>query len=411
MLRRLFLAVVVLFIVSVVLFGMLHALPGGLVRVQLGPRASHFAVQQLTIQEGLNKPLVVQFGVWAWNAVQGNLGFAYKLNEPVGTLLGLYLPRTLLLVGTALFLAIAIAVPLGIWQGYRRNRPDDYALSSLMLIFYAMPPFLLGVIFIVVFSIWTNVFPSTATNFGNGTVADLQALALPVFTLCLTSVSAYSRYMRSSTIDNLLSDYVRTALAEGASTMRMLMRHVLRNSLISIVTLFGLTLPFIVSGALIIEQLFNYPGMGLLFWNAAQQRDFPVLLGVTLVVTFVTVVGNLHATLTRAREPGWPSHQRGRKRQCRRTATPASERQRSGNRGGSHDRRRGHRADRGVAAGSCDVQGESARLGRPGCSGRDHALQLRRALVLPDQSGRDQPHLREHGAIRGPPARHLSGGV
>lgn len=295
--NRLMQAVVVLFIVSVVLFGMLHSLPGGLVRAQLGPRAPQFTVQQLTTQEGLNKPLPVQYGVWAWNAMQGRLGFSYKLNEPVGTLLGLYLPRTLLLVGTALFLAMAISIPLGMWQGYRRNRTEDYALSALMLIFYAMPPFLLGVIFILAFNIWINVFPSTATSFGNGLGADLQALALPVFTLCLTSVSAYSRYMRSSTIDNLLSDYVRTALAEGASTGRMLIRHVLRNSLVSIVTLFGLTLPFIVSGALIIEQLFNYPGMGLLFWNAAQQRDFPVLLGVTLVVTFVTVVGNLVADI------------------------------------------------------------------------------------------------------------------
>jgi peptide/nickel transport system permease protein len=293
--HRLLQAVVVLFIVSVVLFGMLHSLPGGLVRAQLGPRAPQFTVQQLTIQEGLNKPLPVQYGVWAWNAMQGKLGFSYKLNEPVGTLLGLYLPRTLLLVGSALFLAIAISIPLGMWQGYRRNRTEDYALSALMLIFYAMPPFLLGVIFILALNIWVNVFPSTATSFGTGLGADLQALALPVFTLCLTSVSAYSRYMRSSTIDNLLSDYVRTALAEGASTGRMLIRHVLRNSLISIVTLFGLTLPFIVSGALIVEQLFNYPGMGLLFWNAAQQRDFPVLLGVTLVVTFVTVIGNLVA--------------------------------------------------------------------------------------------------------------------
>jgi peptide/nickel transport system permease protein len=183
------------------------------------------------------------------------------------------------------------------WQGYRRNRTDDYVLSSLMLVFYAMPPFLLGVILIIVFSIWTNLLPSTATNFGNGVGTDLRALALPVFALCLTSVSAYSRYMRSSVIDNLLSDHVRTAVAKGASTGRMLMRHVLRNSLISIVTLFGLTLPFIVSGALIIEQLFNYPGMGLLFWNAAQQRDFPVLLGVTLVVTVVTVIGNLVADI------------------------------------------------------------------------------------------------------------------
>ncbi|MDA8286200.1 MAG: ABC transporter permease [Actinomycetota bacterium] len=295
--RRFGQAVVVMIIVSIVIFGILHALPGGLVRAQLGPRATAFSVHELTIQEGLNKPIVVQYGIWAWHALQGRLGFSYKLNESVGALLSQYLPRDLLLVGISLLLAIAIAVPLGLWQGYRRNRPDDHALSALMLVFYSMPSFLLGVILIVVLNIWVDVLPSTATNFGTGLGTDISVLALPVFALCLGNVSYFSRYMRSSTVDNLLSDHVRTALAKGASPRRLLLRHVLRNSLTSTVTLIGLTLPYVLSGSLIIEALFNYPGMGLLFWNAAQDRDFPVLLGVVLVVTVATVVGNLLADL------------------------------------------------------------------------------------------------------------------
>lgn len=296
-LRRFAQAVVVMFIVSIVVFGILHALPGGLVRAQLGPRATPFSVHQLTRQEGLDKPLAVQYGIWAWHALQGRLGFSYKLNESVGALLGQYLPRDLLLVGVSLLLAIAIAVPLGLWQGFRRNRPDDHALSALMLVFYSMPSFLLGVILIVVLNIWVDVLPSTATNFGNGLGTDVSTLALPVLALCLGNVSYFSRYMRSSTVDNLLSDHVRTALAKGASPRRLLLRHVLRNSLSSTVTLVGLTLPYVLSGSLIIEALFNFPGMGLLFWNAAQDRDFPVLLGVVLVVTVATVVGNLLADL------------------------------------------------------------------------------------------------------------------
>lgn len=296
-LRRFGQAVVVMIIVSIVVFGILHALPGGLVRAQLGPRATTYAVHQLTVQEGLDKPLVVQYGIWAWHALQGRLGFSYKLNQSVGALLGQYLPRDLLLVGVSLLLAIALAIPLGLWQGYRRNRPDDHALSAVMLIFYSMPSFLLGVVLIVVFNIWTNLLPSTATNFGNGPGVDFQVLVLPVLALCLGNVSYFSRYMRSSTVDNLLSDHVRTAIAKGASPGRLLRRHVLRNSLTSTVTMIGLTLPYVLSGSLIIEALFNFPGMGLLFWNAAQDRDFPVLLGVVLVVTVATVVGNLLADL------------------------------------------------------------------------------------------------------------------
>lgn len=295
--RRLVQTVVVLFIVSVVVFGLLHALPGGLVRAQIGPRATALAVHELTVQEGLNKPLVVQYGVWAWDAMHGNLGFSYKLNESVGTLLALYVPRTLLLVGSSLLLAVAGAIPMGLWQGYRRNRVDDHALSALMLVFYSMPSFLLGVVLIVVLNLWTGLLPSTATNFGSGAGTDVKALALPVLTLCLGNVSYFSRYMRSSTVDNLLEDYVRTAVAKGASPRRLLVHHVLRNSLTSMVTMIGLMLPYVLSGSLIIEALFNFPGVGLLFWNAAQQRDYPVLLGVVLIVTVATVVGNLLADL------------------------------------------------------------------------------------------------------------------
>jgi peptide/nickel transport system permease protein len=121
-----------------------------------------------------------------------------------------------------------------------------------------------------------------------------------VLTLCLGNVSYFSRYMRAATIDNLLSDYVRTANAKGATTKRILARHVLRNSISSTITLLGLSLPYVLSGSLIVEALFNFPGIGLLFWDAAQDRDFPVLLGVVLIVTVATIVGNLFADLAYA---------------------------------------------------------------------------------------------------------------
>jgi peptide/nickel transport system permease protein len=295
LIRRCAQAVLVMLIVSVIVFILLHALPGGLVRAQLGPRASAYSVLQLERAEGLLKPLPVQFGIWLLHLLEGNFGFSYKLNQSVGELLVHYLPRTLLLVGISSALTVAIGVPMGLWQGYRRNKPDDHVLSASMLVLYAMPDFLLGVILIILLSLDLPVLPSTASAFGTSLPTDVLVLVLPIATLTLGNVSYYSRYMRSSVIDNLLEDHVRTARAVGNSPHRVLMKHVLRNSLSSTITNLGLTLPYVFSGALIVEELFNFPGIGLLFWNASQDRDYPVLLGVVLVVTASTVVGSLLA--------------------------------------------------------------------------------------------------------------------
>lgn len=213
--RRLAQAVVVMFIVAVIVFIVLHVLPGGLVRAQLGPKATAYAVREFTIQQGLNKPLVVQFGIWLSRVLRGNLGFSYKQNQTVVSLLAAYVPRTLLLVGSSMLIALAIAVPMGMIQGLRRNHLDDQGITVAMLICYTTPSFLMGSVLIVVFSIWTNIAPSNASDFGTGTWVDFKDLVLPVLTLVLGNVSYFSRYMRSATIDSLLADYVRTAVGEG----------------------------------------------------------------------------------------------------------------------------------------------------------------------------------------------------
>lgn len=298
--RRLAQAVVVLFLVSIIVFALLHALPGGLVRAQLGPKASRFAVHQLTVQEGLTKPLPVQFGVWLSNLLHGNLGIAYKQETPVATLLGEYFVRTLVLAGSGLLLAVVLAIPLGLLQGERRNTALDYGMSGIFLTTYSMPYFLLGVIFIWFFSFKFNLLPSTATGYGHGFVTDVRVLVLPVLTLALGSIAYFSRYVRSSVIDNLEEDYVRTARAKGASRRRILARHVLRNSLLPFVSAVGLSLPTLVSGTLLVEVLFAYPGMALLFWDAQQNRTYPLLLGILLLVTGFVVIGNLLADLAYA---------------------------------------------------------------------------------------------------------------
>ena len=298
--RRLLQAVVVLLLVTIIVFALLHALPGGLIRAQLGGKASKFEVQQLTIQEGLTKPLPVQYGIWLSNLLHGNLGFAYKQETPVLTLIGETFPRTLILAGSGLFLAAFFAIPLGVLQGGRRNSLMDYGVSGFLLTTYSTPYQLLGVLLIFVFAIQLNVLPGNATNFGQSFGTDVRVLALPVLALFLGNIAYFSRYVRSSVIDNLGEDYVRTARAKGASRVRILVRHVMRNSLLPFVSAVGLSLPTLVSGTLVIEVLFNYPGMGTYFWHAQQDRTYPLVLGILLVVTVLVVVGNLLADLAYA---------------------------------------------------------------------------------------------------------------
>ena len=294
-LRRLVQAAVVMFIVSVIVFVLLHSLPGDSSVPSSGKGddvRGASAHRPGRTEQAADRPVRLV----AVASVAREPRFSYKQNQSVASLLGELVPRTLLLVGSSMLLALAIAVPMGLIQGLRRDHLDDRATTAVMLLFYTTPSFLLGSVLIVLLSIWINALPSTASNFGTGAGTDFQVLILPVVTLCLGNVSYFSRYMRSATIDSLLGDYVRTAKAKGVPTRRMLTHHVLRNAFSSTMTLLGLSLPYIFSGSLIVEALLNFPGVGL-FWNAAQNRDFPVLLGVVLVVTLATVVGNLLADI------------------------------------------------------------------------------------------------------------------
>lgn len=290
-------ALVVLFGVSVVVFAMLHILPGGPARAVLGPKATLVAIHTFEREYGLLKPLPVQYFDWLGQVFHGNLGFSYKLNQSVDTLLAANLPRTVALVGTAAVLAIMIALPLGVYQAVRRNKLDDYALTGASFLFYSMPTFLLGLILILLFTTVLGWFPATGPTGEVPLWNQLANMVLPIATLCLVTIALFSRYMRSATLENLVQDYVRTAQSKGVSPRRVLFVHVLRNALLPIVTLIGLSLPGILSGALVTESLFNYPGIGYLFWQAAQSDDFPVEIGVTLVVAVGVVLGSLLADI------------------------------------------------------------------------------------------------------------------
>jgi peptide/nickel transport system permease protein len=295
--RRFGQAVVVVFLVSILTFLLLHLLPGGAARAELGFRASPSAIRDFDIANGYNRPFVSQYIFYIDRLVHGNLGYSYKLNEPVRTLLSMDLPKSAYLSGLALFFTVLIAIPLGIYQAVRRNKPDDYLVTGLSFVGYSMPTFWLGLLLIAFFSVFLKWLPPSAPQSATvgGAITDPRAMILPVMTLTIVGVASFSRYMRSSAIESLAQDYIRTARAKGVTQRGILFGHMLRNAVLPIITLLGLSVPALLSGNLITESVFNYPGVGLLFWTAAESRDYPTLLALTLVVAIFTVIGNLLA--------------------------------------------------------------------------------------------------------------------
>lgn len=301
-LRRFLQALIVVLVVTVIVFILLHQLPGGAARAILGPRATAEQIAVFNAQNGYDKPLFVQYFSQLGQWITGNFGFSVKLNQSVSSLLVQRMPKTIILGLLSLLLTVIVAVPLGIYQAVRRNKPFDYVVTGLSFIFYAAPTFFIGLIMIEIFAQNLGWFPPEAPQ-ADGVVpifAQFNAMVLPIVTLALLSIAGFSRYMRSSVLDNVDQDYVRTAQAKGAGPTRVLYHHVLRNAMIPIITLLGLSIPAVFAGALITESIFNFPGMGLLFWQAAQASDYPVLLGVVIITAFATVAGNLLADISLA---------------------------------------------------------------------------------------------------------------
>jgi peptide/nickel transport system permease protein len=302
LIRRILQSLLVLFLVSVFTLFLVHLFPGGPIRALLGPRATPQQVAHYNQLYGFDKPFYVQYLKWVGQLLHGNLGFSTKLNQSVTSLIAQDLPKTFVLVALGIIVSLAFGIPLGLYQAVKRYTAGDYILTGVSFLGYATPPFFVGLLLIQWFAIDIPLFPPfapQATSIG-GVLSQPRALVLPVLAFSFVAYALWSRYMRSSVMDNLVQDYVRTARAKGASERRVLWGHVFRNSLMSIVTLLGLALPVLVVGAIFIEVVFNYPGMGLAFYNAALQVDYQVLLGFTLIVTLATIVGNLLADITYA---------------------------------------------------------------------------------------------------------------
>ena len=298
--RRLAVAVIVVLGIAAITFAMLHYLSPSPVYDVLGAKAQPDAVKSWNKLHGYDRTEVAQFFSYLGNLVHLNFGYSYKLDQSVRALFRENAGRSLYLSGAALVLSLLIAVPLGIAQAVKRNSVGDYAVTSVNFILYSMPSFFLGLILIQLLALDLGIFPPTVstsiTSFW-GAFTHPRQLALPIITLAVINVAAFSRYMRSSALDNLAQDYIRLARAKGLSERAVLFRHLLRNACLPMITLVGLSIPALLAGNLLIEVLFNYPGLGLLFYNALGTQDYDVLLAYTILAGILTVLGNLIADI------------------------------------------------------------------------------------------------------------------
>ena len=287
--------------ISIIGFFLIHIVPGGPAQAMLGPKATPARVAEINQQFGLNKPLVEQYFIWMAQLIHGNLGQSYFYDQSVWSLLKINMPRTLEIVGIGTLLAHIVSVILGSLQAYYKNSWFDHLTTAATYFFYAMPFFWLAMIMIMIFSITLGWFPSgglsNPLNSHPGFGSWLSHSTLPIVTLVIGIVAGWAQYMRTSMDETLVQDYIRTARSKGVPEFRVVMVHALRNSILPLITLLGFALPYLLSGALFIEAVFNYPGMGLLFWNAAVQRDYPVVLAITILSGVLTIIGNLIADL------------------------------------------------------------------------------------------------------------------
>jgi peptide/nickel transport system permease protein len=297
LLRRSGVSIVVLIGITMVIYFLLHEiypLPG---RVILGVRASRAAVAAWNGQHGFAGSVPVQYWHYLSALLHGNLGYSFKLNQPVVSLFEQRWARSLYLSGVSLLLAILVTIPLGIYQAVRRDRLGDHFATGLELTLYAMPDFLFYMIAIQLFVFTVPLFNYEASQSTSllAVMADWHSMTLPIACSAALGVATLSRYMRSAVIDTLANDYIAVARAKGLPERLVLSRHLLRNACLPMITLIGISIPILLTGNLFVETVFSYHGLGLLFITSLQNADYPVQLALTLVASVLTVLGNLLA--------------------------------------------------------------------------------------------------------------------
>ncbi|MGZ4659128.1 MAG: ABC transporter permease [Blastococcus sp.] len=302
MLRRAGQSVVVLFGVSVLVFSLVHVVKGDPVRLALGTRYSHDAYVALQHRNGLDLPILQQYLVWAGHALTGDLGVSFRSGEPVTTLIMERLPATLTLAFAAILVALLIALPLGTLSALHPRSVADRVASVVSQIGISVPDFWLSIVLILVFAGTLGWLPSGGyVPLSSDPLGWLQRLILPAFAAGVVSGSVITRFVRSSVLEAQGADHVRTAMSKGLPSRQVFSWHVFRNALLPLVTVTGVQLAYLLSGVVVVEIVFSWPGLGQLSLQAVQARDLPVLQGAILLFALVFLVINLVVDLLYSR--------------------------------------------------------------------------------------------------------------
>lgn len=301
--RRLLSSIPLVLGVTIVLFALMHAMPGGpLAAYTQNPRMRPEDLVKIKHILGLDKPLYIQYFFWLKAFATGNMGNSLFTGQPVLTMLLTRLPNTVVLMTTSLIVSLVVGVALGVYSAIKQYSVFDYMVTTLSFIGYSLPVFWFGDMLILVFAAQLRWFPAGGTHglHGGGILDVAWHLVLPVTMLSIVSVAAWSRYMRSSMLETIRQDYVRTARAKGLSEAQVIGKHAFRNALIPIVTILAMSLPGIVGGAIMTETIFSWPGLGLTFFDSLNKGDYPVIMAIMAIGAILTVLSNILADVVYA---------------------------------------------------------------------------------------------------------------
>ncbi len=312
LIRRVLIGLVTLVLITFVVYGLIRNMPGTPLTYALGEtdpsrRIRPEDLERMKRAYGLDKHWTEAYFHWMSRVVQLDLGRSLSRRQPVAKLIGERIGPTLLLSGTSLFLAYLLSVPMGLFATVRSGKPDERALSTFLYMLYSLPTFVAALLLLIFFAVrmagtpWElPLFGMVSDNYRElsffGKVGDvLRHMILPVTCFTYGSLAYFSRFVKANMLEVIRQDYIRTARAKGVHPFHVIVRHAFRNTLIPFVTLIGLTMPALLSGSVILEQIFTWPGMGRLFFEAITERDYPTIMGLTLMFSLLTLLGQLVA--------------------------------------------------------------------------------------------------------------------
>lgn len=294
-LKRILVAIPVLIGITIIDYALCSA-AGSPLAMMMSARTTAEALAQKELQLGLDQPVYIQYFIWIKQILQGNLGVSYKTYESVSGMIGSHIGPTLLLMGVSMIVSLIISLPAGIFSAVRQYSKGDYAVVGASFLFSSVPSFFLALLLIYVFTVVLKVLPSSGM-FTLGTGGDALDIAkhmvMPVLVLSVSLAGTNIRYFRSAMLEILQKDYLRTARAKGIGRFKVVNKHALRNALLTVITVIGTEIPMLFGGSIIVEQVFSWPGLGLMTMNAISGRDYPVIMGVCLFSAVVVLLGNL----------------------------------------------------------------------------------------------------------------------